>query len=70
MNRHVYELYSEAVQKNQFVCTTEEVAGYMAFNFKHHPADMNCMITTLWDTDIKPPKDIEEGASRTEIKIW
>jgi hypothetical protein len=70
MNGHVFQCYGEATEKNQFARTMEELDGYIGLHFKHNPADIKKMIKTMDDTSLAMPKDHEEYASKTEVRIW
>ena len=69
-NRHVFQCHSEATQKNHFTCSMEELDNYVGLHFKHHPADIQKMIRSMNNTTIAIPKDHEEKASKTRIRIW
>ena len=48
----------------------EELDNYVGLHFKHHPADIQKMIRSMNNTTIAIPKDHEEKASKTRIRIW
>lgn len=69
MNEHVFQLHGEAVNKNQFTMTAEELTGYVALHFKDHVANVKKMINNMSDTEIPLPKDIGHDPTKTEIQI-
>jgi hypothetical protein len=69
MNGHIFQCYGEATKKNQFARTTEELDSYVGLHFQHLPVDIKKMIKGMNDTTIDPPKDHDEDAGRTTIRI-
>ena len=70
MNGHVFQCYGEATKRNQFARTTDKLDSYVGLHFKHYPMDIKKMIKEMNDVNISPPKDHEESAGKTEVKIW
>ena len=70
MNGHVFQLHSEAVHKNQYSRTIDELASYIGIHFKRYPADVKRMTLTLTETIIPRPKDPPESATKFDIRLW
>ena len=70
MNGHVFQLHGEAVQKNQYSRTIDEIAGYIGLNFKKFPADIKKMVTTLTETKIVKPIALSSSADSIDKRIW
>ena len=70
MNGHVFQLHGEAVQKNQYSRTIDEIAGYIGLNFKKFPADIKKMVTTLTETKIAKPIALSSSADSIDKRIW
>jgi hypothetical protein len=65
MNRHIFQCYGGATEKNQFARTVEELDSYMGLHFKFHPADIKKMIKNMEDTIVAIPKDHNSQATKT-----
>jgi hypothetical protein len=70
MNGHVFQCYGEAIEKNQFARTVEELDSYVGLHFKYHPADIKKMIKNMEDTVVAVPDDHDSQATKTVIHIW
>lgn len=70
MNGHVFQSYGEAVEKNQFSRTVEELEVYVGAQFKRNATDIKKMIRTMADATFAPPQDLSAAATETETAIW
>ena len=70
MNGHVFQCCGKATEKNQFVRAVEELDTRVGLHFKEHALDIKKMTKMMEDTATDLPKDHEEKASKTIIRIW
>ena len=70
MNGHVFQVYGEAVHKNQFTRTLDALAGYIGLNLKYYPADIKRMVTTLTETYIEKPINPPDEPTKFEMRLW
>ena len=62
--------YGEAMEKNQFTWTLEELDKYASLHFKDHASDIKKMIKAMADTIIDlPSKDHNKKANKIMIRV-
>ena len=69
MNGHVYQLFGEIRNQNQFEQATEELTGYAEASFRK-PTNILQLINNLSDTKINEPDLSKDTPNVFQITIW